>query len=139
MRPNVLYHRPRVCGLWLGTSSAVTIALCWAGPVQGQAAMAQPPDLLPTGPAIAAGDISIASMGPGGLAITQTSARAIVNWDSFSIGRDASVAFHQPNAAAAILNRVTGSTPTTIAGRLTGNGQIYLVNPNGITAYSKCP
>ena len=38
----------------------------------------------------------------------------------------------QPSAAAALLNRVTGDTPSTIAGQLTSNGQVFIVNPNGI-------
>lgn len=28
---------------------------------------------------------------------------------------------------------MTGSTPSTIAGQLNANGQVYLVNPNGVT------
>jgi filamentous hemagglutinin family protein len=66
------------------------------------------------------------------LSLTQTSARATINWGSFSIGRVNSVTFNQPGASSAILNRVTGSTSSTIAGRLNANGQVFLVNPNGI-------
>ena len=62
--------------------------------------------------------------------------RAIVNWNSFSIGQSNSVVFQQPGASAAILNRVTGSTPSTIAGALQANGQVYLINPNGIAITS---
>nr|WP_194246360.1 filamentous hemagglutinin N-terminal domain-containing protein [Martelella limonii] len=43
-----------------------------------------------------------------------------------------SVNFVQPGVNAAILNRITGSTPSSIAGAMSGNGQVYLVNPNGI-------
>ncbi len=38
----------------------------------------------------------------------------------------------QPSSSSAILNRVTGSATSTIAGSLNANGQVYLVNPNGI-------
>ena len=75
-----------------------------------------------------------ASIGQAGanMTINQTSSRAIVNWGSFSIGQRNGVTFNQPSASSAILNRVTGSTTSTIAGRLHANGQVYLVNPNGI-------
>ncbi|WP_163535914.1 two-partner secretion domain-containing protein, partial [Klebsiella pneumoniae] len=42
------------------------------------------------------------------------------------------VTFQQPGAGAATLNRVTGSTGSTIAGQIQANGQVYLINPNGI-------
>jgi filamentous hemagglutinin family protein len=51
---------------------------------------------------------------------------------SFSIGQGAGVTFNQPSSSSAILNRVTGSTTSTIGGQLQANGQVYLVNPNGI-------
>ena len=75
-----------------------------------------------------------ASIGQSGanMTVNQTSSRAIVNWGSFSIGQGNGVTFNQPSASSAILNRVTGSTTSTIAGQLQANGQVYLVNPNGI-------
>src|SRR5580704_1308393 len=87
---------------------------------------------LPTGGSVAAGSVSIGTPTSTQLNITQTSQSAVVNWQSFSIGQGAAVHIQQPNSASAMLNRVTGSTPSTIAGSLTANGQVYLVNPNGI-------
>ncbi len=66
------------------------------------------------------------------MTVTQTSDRAIVNWNGFSIASGHSVNFSQPDSSSAVLNRVTGSTTSEIAGSLTGNGQVYLINPNGI-------
>jgi filamentous hemagglutinin family protein len=87
---------------------------------------------LPSGGSIVSGQATIGAPSGNALAITQNSSRAIINWDSFSVGQSGSVNFIQPNSASAILNRVTGSTTSTIAGQVTGNGQVYLVNPNGI-------
>ena len=66
------------------------------------------------------------------MAIRQSSDTAIVNWQGFSIGEGARVDISQPSASSAMLNRVTGSTPSSIAGQLNANGQVYLINPNGI-------
>ena len=87
---------------------------------------------LPTGGSVAAGSVAIAQPSATRLNITQSSPSAVVNWQSFSIGQGSAVNIAQPSASSAILNRVTGSTPSTIAGQLTANGQVYLVNPNGI-------
>ena len=89
-------------------------------------------DQLPTGASVAAGDVSIATPGAQSMTITQGSDRAVVNWNSFSIGAGASVDIRQPSSSSAILNRVTGSADSRIHGRLTANGQVHLVNPNGI-------
>ncbi|MCA0961246.1 MBG domain-containing protein, partial [Salipiger bermudensis] len=89
-------------------------------------------DDLPTGANVAAGNVSIATPGAQTMTITQGSDRAVVNWDSFSVGAGASVDIRQPSSTSAILNRVTGSTDSRIHGRLTANGQVHLVNPNGI-------
>jgi filamentous hemagglutinin family protein len=87
---------------------------------------------LPTGGSVAAGNVSMAAPTPTQLNITQTSQSAVVNWQSFSVGQGYGVNIQQPNSTSALLNRVTGNAPSTIAGSLTANGQVYLVNPNGI-------
>ncbi|WP_258052330.1 MBG domain-containing protein [Mesorhizobium sp. INR15] len=56
----------------------------------------------------------------------------MVNWQSFSIGAGARVDIDQPTSTSTMLNRVTGSTKSTISGQLNANGQVFLVNPNGI-------
>jgi len=87
--------------------------------------------VLPTHGVVTSGAASIQQNGAD-LNVTQTSPRAIVNWGSFSIGAGSAVTFAQPGPSSAILNRVTGSTTSAIAGELQANGQVYLVNPNGI-------
>jgi len=88
--------------------------------------------VLPQGGTVASGQVRIGMPAGNALTINQTSSRAVVDWNSFSVGPNASVNFVQPNAGAAILNRVTGTTSSTIAGQITATGQVFLVNPNGI-------
>lgn len=66
------------------------------------------------------------------LTINQASQTAILNWQSFNIGQGGSVNFVQPNSNASALNKIWDANPSMIAGSLTANGQIYLVNHNGI-------
>ena len=86
---------------------------------------------VPSGAQVVAGTVSIASQ-TGALAIHQSSNKAIVNWQSFNIGKDAAVNVHQPGVDAALLNRVLSSDPSRILGSLKANGQVFLVNPNGV-------
>jgi len=88
--------------------------------------------VLPQGASVASGQVRIGTPSGNSLSISQTSSRAVVDWNSFSVGANASVNFVQPGAGSAILNRVTGTTSSTIAGQITANGQVFLVNPNGI-------
>ncbi|MBS0248679.1 MAG: filamentous hemagglutinin N-terminal domain-containing protein, partial [Proteobacteria bacterium] len=87
---------------------------------------------LPTGGSVAAGNATITSPNGSTLNVNQTSNRAIVNWRGFSVGSGATVNFNQPGASSATLNRVTGSTPSSIAGTINAPGTVLLVNPNGI-------
>lgn len=67
------------------------------------------------------------------LAIKQTSNKAIYNWKEFNVGKDQSVDFDQKEGASSIaLNRIFQETPSKIMGKITSNGQVYLVNQNGI-------
>lgn len=66
------------------------------------------------------------------LTIRQKTPSAIYNWESFDIGKDGTVNFIQPSASAIALNRIFDSRFSQIDGKLTANGQIYLINTNGI-------
>lgn len=86
----------------------------------------------PRGGVVVHGDINIENRGAGHLQITQNSRNAIINWDDFSIGRGELTRFVQPNSNAAVLNRVTGGDPSSIQGALRANGNVFVINPNGI-------
>lgn len=68
----------------------------------------------------------------------QTTQNAIVKWDSFSIGANASVTIKGDHNNFNMLNYVTGSESSQIYGKLNSyvgdkqGGNIYLVNPNGV-------
>ncbi|MBL0730976.1 S-layer family protein [Piscinibacter sp. HJYY11] len=85
----------------------------------------------PQGGNVTAGQASIQQNGAL-TTITQGSQRAAIDWRSFNVGANETVNFVQPSASAAILNRVVGNDPSAIFGRITANGQVLLINPNGI-------
>jgi len=89
-------------------------------------------DTLPTGSSVVHGSVAISTTTSSTMTITQSSDRAVVNWDNFSIGAGNRVDIHQPNRDSAILNRVTGDTTSQIHGQLNANGRVFVVNPNGI-------
>lgn len=68
----------------------------------------------------------------------QTTQNAIVTWNSFSIGANASVTIRGEHDNFNMLNYVTGSESSQIYGKLNSyvgdkqGGNIYLVNPNGV-------
>ncbi|WP_281810519.1 filamentous hemagglutinin N-terminal domain-containing protein [Limnohabitans sp. MORI2] len=86
---------------------------------------------LPQGATVSKGIASISTSGAQ-MAITQSSDKASVNWQSFNVGTSASVNIAQPSSTAVLLNRVVGNDPTQILGKLSANGQVILLNPNGI-------
>lgn len=68
----------------------------------------------------------------------QTTQNAIVTWDTFSIGANATVTIRGEHDNFNMLNYVTGSESSQIYGKLNSyvgdkqGGNIYLVNPNGV-------
>ena len=74
--------------------------------------------------------------------IEQTAEKAILNWESFNVGRDTTVNFDQRAGTNAVdgsnhwiaLNRVNDPSgrPSQIAGRIHADGAVYIVNRNGI-------
>ena len=87
---------------------------------------------LPSGGSVVSGTASIQNTSATQQVITQGSNKAIINWQGFSIGQGNSVQFVQPGASAVVLNRVVGNDASSIFGSLSANGQVFLVNPNGI-------
>jgi filamentous hemagglutinin family protein len=85
----------------------------------------------PVGGVVTAGAAGIKN-GAANTLITQTTQNAAIHWLSFNIGAGESVKFLQPSSNSVILNRVSGSDPSNIFGSLSANGQVFLVNPNGI-------
>ncbi len=101
----------------------------------GTAAAAQtagaPTSVLPTDGVVVAGKASVGQQG-GSLTITQTSNRAVIDWKSFSVSAGNTVNVLQPGSGSALLNRVTGNDVSDLSGALNSNGQLFLVNRNGI-------
>ncbi|WP_245258390.1 beta strand repeat-containing protein [Methylosinus sp. LW4] len=64
--------------------------------------------------------------------VVQSTNRAIINWQSFSIGLGQTVNFLQPSSLAVTLNRVIGNEQSIIAGALNANGKVFIINSNGI-------
>ena len=98
------------------TGGALMLPQAMAGPVGGQ---------------VSAGAGTIAQAGLN-TTITQTSQNLAINWQNFSIAANEGVRFNQPNASAIALNRVISQNPSVIMGSLTANGQVFLMNPNGV-------
>jgi len=86
---------------------------------------------LPQGGQVAAGAADIAAS-QAEMAIHQATQNAVINWNSFNIAANERVNIYQPNAQAALLNRVLGGNPSEIFGTLSANGRVFLVNPAGV-------
>ena len=109
--------KKRAChGLWAAGLFALAMGHSFANPQGGQ---------------VASGSASINTI-PGTVTINQQSNIAIINWQSFSINSGETTQFIQPSATSAALNRVLGGQTSLINGTLSANGQVYLINGNGI-------
>ena len=108
-----VFKKTRLSGL---ISALIYSPLLLAAPNQGQ---------------VVSGNASISQSGSTTV-INQTSDKAVINWQGFSVGKNESVNFNQPGASAVILNRVTGSDRSVIQGALNANGHVFLINPNGV-------
>ena len=85
----------------------------------------------PTGGVVTSGSATISQSGAT-TNIDQSTTKAVINWDSFSIGSGYTVNFNQPSVSSVTLNRVVGSSKSIIEGVLNATGQVFLVNANGI-------
>ncbi|HHA2689662.1 TPA: filamentous hemagglutinin N-terminal domain-containing protein [Stenotrophomonas maltophilia] len=111
--------------LWL---APLTAALLLTGSLP---AMAQV--VLPQNGSIIAGSGAINTNG-NVMTVTQASQSALIQWSSFSIGTGDVVQFNmQQGSQSTAINLVTGSSASIISGQLLSSGQVFLINPAGIT------
>ncbi|NMY49245.1 YDG domain-containing protein [Pseudomonas sp. WS 5027] len=87
---------------------------------------------LPTGGQVVLGNGQILTPDQQQMVINQTTQKLAIDWQSFNIGADKRVTFVQPGKDSVALNRVVGSDGSKIMGQLNANGQVFLVNPNGV-------
>ena len=105
------------------------------------AALAAPsapaPNTLPTGGQVKQGSATITTNNVNNNAvmnIQQETNRVVINWQSFNVGSSSTVNFRQPSVASIALNRVVANDGmmSQIYGHINANGNIILINPNGI-------
>ena len=110
----------RICTLFLASTALVPLGLA--------AAVANP-----LGAQVVGGNANVQGQGTANVTVTQTTDKAIVNWNTFNIGSNEATRFVQPNSTSIALNRVTGGLgPSQLFGILSANGRIFVVNPDGI-------
>ena len=85
----------------------------------------------PTGGVVTTGSAAISSSGTT-TNINQSTQKASINWQGFSIASNETVNFNQPSASSITLNRVVGNETSVIEGALNANGKVFLLNSNGI-------
>lgn len=116
-------------------------ALCLAAPAALAASSPVANNQLPVGGNVAAGTVDLGILGQGknpngatSATITQSSQNAVITWDSFNIGANATVNFEGPQGGYNTLNYDKGGSMSQIYGKINANnnGNIYIVNPAGV-------
>lgn len=97
------------------------------------AQVAVAPGELPTGGSVASGSANMDYSQPNHLEITQNSQNAVFDWNTFNIGQSASTNFNQTQGSSSVaVNRVHDGNPSQILGSLTANGNVVVLNQNGV-------
>ncbi|MEK9627604.1 MAG: filamentous hemagglutinin N-terminal domain-containing protein, partial [Nitrospinota bacterium] len=87
---------------------------------------------LPTDPTVQAGSVTFNQTDPNTLHVLQSTNKAIIDWQTFNIQANEATHFQMPSSDSFNLSRVTGGVGSEIFGTLTSNGNLMLLNPNGI-------
>ncbi len=85
----------------------------------------------PSGGQVVAGKGSIIQAG-NTTDIVQLSQDLFLNWLSFNVGPQETVNFLQPSSSAIAVNRILDSNGSQILGHINANGDVWLINPNGV-------
>ena len=131
-RVATLRSRPRGAEPRRGGSFRHTLFISSSLTVVGSVADVLPAWANPQGGTVQAGNATIQQTSPSRINVIQSSDKAVINWQGFSIQQGEQTNFQQPSSQSMILNRVTGNLPSSIMGQLTSNGHVVLVNPNGV-------
>ncbi|MEM7011074.1 MAG: filamentous hemagglutinin N-terminal domain-containing protein [Verrucomicrobiota bacterium] len=94
--------------------------------------LANPAWTNPVDPEVISGSVEFSEEFTDLLEISQHSDKAIIHWEGFSISSGEVTKFLQPGADSAVLNRVVSGDTSSIEGALEANGNVLLINPNGI-------
>ncbi|PLY11122.1 MAG: hypothetical protein C0626_00705 [Arcobacter sp.] len=85
----------------------------------------------PSGGVVTSGSATISQNG-NTTNINQSTSKASINWNKFNIASHETVNFNQPNVNSITLNRVIGNERSIIDGALNANGQVWILNSNGV-------
>ncbi len=85
----------------------------------------------PEGGVVSAGNATITS-NASTVRINQHSDRAVIDWRGFDIAPNERTEFQQPGSGSIALNRVNSNAASRIDGQLSANGNIVIVNQNGV-------
>ena len=86
----------------------------------------------PTGGNVVAGSATFSSLEGSPVGVEQTSDSAIIEWQTFDLSTGESFTFDQPNSDAVTLNRVLGPGASMIDGAINANGNVFIINGDGI-------
>ncbi|VUD41544.1 Heme/hemopexin-binding protein [Thalassocella blandensis] len=98
------------------SASVLAASQAWAGPEGGT---------------VTGGTGSITQAG-NATTILQNSDRMSIDWTSYNLNSDERVQYIQPDSNSVSLNRIMSNSGSHIQGRIDANGQVILMNPNGI-------
>ncbi len=112
----ILTKAKRILSITTAIALAMQPTLSYASPIGGQ---------------VTAGSATISSSATQ-TTIDQTSQRAVIDWNSFNVNANETVQFVQPSASSITLNRVHDSGTSQIDGQILANGNVWLINPNGV-------
>ena len=128
--PRIVYGCSRR-GLLSTTALHAVATVAVLAMVQQTAHAQLSPGARPSGGQVVAGRATIAQTA-NKTTVTQTSANAVVNWQTYNVGSAQTVQYVDPSSRSVTLNRVVGANPSEIAGRIISNGTVMIVNQAGL-------
>jgi filamentous hemagglutinin len=97
------------------------------------------PGVTATSPKWTGAELPTETVDKSSVTIKQTEQQALLEWQTFNVGKGTTVNFDQSKGGAEVgkwiaINRVTDPTgnPTQILGKIKADGQVYILNGNGI-------